>query len=555
MSAPSAYETPGFRAPIDLDLSRNEGRPGALSLDRLTAGLEETVSRYPDVTPLREALAHRLAVSPDQVLITAGADDALLRCFMSIEGGTAVAAKPTFEMIRRYSEQTGVGLIEVDWPEGTFPLEEFLDAADDGATTAFIVSPNNPTGAVITARDLTALAGRFGTVVYDAAYVEFADADLTRIAQMFPNVISLRTLSKAYGLAGLRIGYAVGDREQIERLAAYGNPYPVSSVSALIATETLASGTSDDFVARVRDEREDLRWLLAALGVDSLPSQANFVLARPRDPGWLVGAAAALGVGLRSFRGQPGLEPFVRIGLPGDPLHFDRLVRTLLTVLSPEAIIFDLDGVVAADAYTRTVLATAGTFGVRVGTEDVWEARGEGNANDDWELTRRLCARAGVDLPYETVREVFEEIYQGTPGAPGLKATETPTVPTGLLEKVASRFPIAIVTGRPRDDAMEFLDRFGLTDLFGAIVTREDAPMKPDPAPVRLALQRLGVTRAWMLGDTVDDLAAARAAGVLPIGVIAPNADPDRARSDLSAAAVVLDTTARIIEVLDAQNV
>src|SRR5690606_39740102 len=77
MSAPSAYETPGFRAPIDLDLSRNEGRPGALSLDRLTAGLEETVSRYPDVTPLREALAHRLAVSPDQVLITAGADDAL----------------------------------------------------------------------------------------------------------------------------------------------------------------------------------------------------------------------------------------------------------------------------------------------------------------------------------------------------------------------------------------------------------------------------------------------------------------------------------------------
>src|SRR5690606_41354997 len=123
MSAPSAYETPGFRAPIDLDLSRNEGRPGALSLDRLTAGLEETVSRYPHVTPLREALARRLAVSPDQVLITAGADDALLRCFMSIEGGTAVAAKPTPEMIGRASEQTGAGLHEVDWPEGPVPHE------------------------------------------------------------------------------------------------------------------------------------------------------------------------------------------------------------------------------------------------------------------------------------------------------------------------------------------------------------------------------------------------------------------------------------------------
>src|SRR5690606_16489390 len=136
-----------------------------------------------------------------------------------------------------------------------------------------------------------------------------------------------------------------------------------------------------------------------------------------------------------------------------------------------------------------------------------------------------------------------------------LKEAEGPTVERSFLEKVAARRPIALVTGRPRSDALEFCDRFGITDVFGAIVTREDAPMKPDPAPVTLALERLGAGTAWMLGATVADLAAARAAGVLPSGVISPPAAPDRAREQLSAAAVVLDTTARLIEVLDAQEV
>lgn len=79
--------------------------------------------------------------------------------------------------------------------------------------------------------------------------------------------------------------------------------------------------------------------------------------------------------------------------------------------------------------------------------------------------------------------------------------------------------------------------------------------MKPDPGPVRLALARLGVDRAWMLGDTSDDLVAARAAGVVPIGVVAPGDDPTRARNALSDAAMVLDTTAQIMEVLDGQDI
>jgi phosphoglycolate phosphatase-like HAD superfamily hydrolase len=134
-------------------------------------------------------------------------------------------------------------------------------------------------------------------------------------------------------------------------------------------------------------------------------------------------------------------------------------------------------------------------------------------------------------------------MYQGSTESPGLKLEERPLVDSVTWERWARRFPIAVVTGRPKADAEDFLERTGLMARISALVTREDGPLKPDPAPVTSALQRLGVTRAWMLGDTPDDLAAARAAGVVPIGVIAPGDSPARARKRLRLAATILDKT------------
>lgn len=556
MSRPTAYQVPTFRAPVDLDLSRNEGRPRALDGSGLDRSLLRAAGRYPDTTGLQAALAQLVGVEPDRVLVTAGGDDALLRCFMSRAGAIAVATTPTFEMFRRYSEQTGGELLEVEWWSGDFPRSEFLAAADCGASLAVVVSPNNPTGAIICEEDLRAVAERFEMVIYDAAYTEFAEVDLTSVALELKNVVTVRTLSKAYGLAGLRVGYAVASPDQISTLGAFGSPFPVSGVSALIATQALAeSSQSVGFIDEVKRERAQLADLAASLGGDPLPSQGNFVLAKFDQPQWVLRGCASLGVGLRIFPDPPGLDRFVRITVPGEPDDYIRLESALRSVLAPEAILFDLDGVLADDAYTETVLATTSSLGAVVTLSDIQAARAQGDANDDWELTRRLCLAAGVDLSLEVVKRRFEEIYQGDGVTPGLKAAEKSMLDRETIETIARRFPLAIVTGRPKADAYEFLDRFDLTDLFGAIVTREDAAMKPDPAPVRLAMERLGVKHAWMLGDTVDDIAAARGAGVLPIGVIAPSDDAELARINLSEAATVLESAAQLLEVLDGQNV
>ncbi len=115
-------------------------------------------------------------------------------------------------------------------------------------------------------------------------------------------------------------------------------------------------------------------------------------------------------------------------------------------------------------------------------------------------------------------------------------------MPGQVLERLAKRLPLAIVTGRPRDEARWFLERAGFANLFRAVVCMEDAPRKPDPAPVRLALARLGVQRAWMVGNTPDDIRAASGASVVPLGVVAPGDDlaaTSTALTDAGAASVI----------------
>lgn len=551
MSLLTAYSPPELGSGIDLDLSKNECMGPDESLIRALPDPGTSINRYPDTTAFRQAIADLWDVPADRVLVTAGADDGLLRCFLSRvgPGEAAVATYPSFEMIPRYAAQAGGRLVEVPWWDGAFPVDDVAAAISGGARTAFVVSPNNPTGSVARPGDIEELAARASLVVLDAAYAEFADEDLTDAAIRHDNVVVLRTLSKAWGLAGLRVGYALGSAAIVRELAGYGNPYPVSGLSASLALMRLdARADVERYVARVQEERERLTRLLTVLGAQVLASQANFVLASVDDSDWVVSAAASLGIGLRRFPERSGLDRRVRIGLPGDPGSFARLTDALESILAPEAILFDLDGVLVDTERSQTaaIIETAASFGVDIGPIDAEKARAAGNANDDWELTWRLCIAGGAAVSLDDVTGRFEALYQGSPGRPGLKANERPLVDPGWLAALASRYPIAVVTGRPEADAREFLDRSGLGRSISTVVTREDAALKPDPEPVLLALERLGVKRAWMLGDTPDDVTSARAAGVLPLGVLAPGRDAQLAMASLRGAARVLAETTEL---------
>ncbi len=550
-----SYSPPPLRPGVDLDLSRNEGRSKAADLIGSIDRLDELVCCYPDTTALRRQLAGLHNLREDRLLVTAGGDDALLRCFLARlgPGMTAVTTTPTFEMIPIYANQVGSQLVEVEWWDGPYPTADVIAAAGETAVI-FVVSPNNPTGATITEGELRKVSEEAPLVVLDAAYAEFAGDDLTPAALEMGNVVVARTLSKAYGLAGLRVGYLLGSPELIAELSNFGSPYPVSSLSLALATETLGRDGKEValFVDKIRSERTELTLLFETLGLRPLQSQGNFVLAETADARWVADACASLGVGIRGFPDRKGLESWVRVTLPGDSNDFERLKQTLTTVLAPEAVLFDLDGVLAdvSGSYRRSIIETAGTFGVSVSEADIDHAKASGVANDDWELTRRLCIDQGVELEYGQVVTRFEEIYQGYENRPGLKTKERPLVDASTWDRWAAKLPLGVVTGRPRSDAEEFLERFGLLTNTSVLVAREDAPLKPDPRPVRLALAQLDVRHAWMVGDTPDDIEAARSAGVVPIGVVSPGTEPLAADRMLSGAARTLERTMDLEEIL-----
>jgi len=517
---------------------------------------------YPWTDQLEAQLAERLGVPAERVIVTCGADDALERSVRSVccPGRRMVMVKPTYGMPWRYAIVAGVEITTVEWWEGPFPVDEVCDAAGDDAALVYLVSPNNPTGAVITRDEFTEVVTRLPRtlVLHDQAYREFCDPefDLTESALDNSNVILVRTFSKAWGGAGLRAGYAVGDARVVDWLRRIGQPFPVSRLTLEVLEKTVTPDAepSRERIERIRTQRDELIETLSGLGAEPLPSQANFVGARFADASWTRTAMASLGIAIRGFPGRSELNSLLRTTLPGNVLDFDRLTACFRTVLRPEALLFDLDGVIADESvsYRQTIVETAATYGLDLSLGDVAATKAAGNANNDWELTRRLLAEAGIEIDLAEVIERFEALYQGTADAPGLRRHERLLVEAATLRKLADRLPLAIVTGRPSADAKRFLAEHGIAHCFQALIAMEDAPAKPEPASVLLALDNLGVHHAWMVGDTPDDIRAARAASVLPIGILASGDDPEPARSALTGAgaARILATIDELLEFL-----
>jgi len=361
VAAVTAYSPPRHPAPVDLWLDGNEGQrpPDELFAALVMAG-PEALRRYPSTSALAAILAGRLGVAAERVLVTAGGDDAIDRvCRATLgDGRTIVLPAPTFEMIARYARLAGGEVVEVAWPGAVYPTEEVIARVDELTALVAIVSPNNPTGAVATADDVRRVcaAARHAVVLVDLAYAEFTDDELSAAALAEPNAVVVRTLSKAWGLAGARVGYAVGSPEIVGWLRAVGAPYAVAAPSLALAEAWLARGelAMAGFVARVREERVALEALLAGLGARVSPSAANFVFVRVRDAAWVRDALAGLGVAVRAFPGRADLADALRISLPGEAAAFARLTRALRAALAPEALLLAIDGVpLRRDVLTR----------------------------------------------------------------------------------------------------------------------------------------------------------------------------------------------------------
>lgn len=501
---------------------------------------------YPDPsqTYLRKALSQYVGTSFENIIAGTGSDDIIDIVMRTVDPLNVIICSPTFGMYSFLGKINKSNIMDVGRtkaPEFDVDIEALRAAVSTltapSRAIIFLASPNNPTGRALSHEQVINLCQMGPMVVIDEAYAEFCEPgwiSAIPLVEKYSNLVVLRTFSKWAALAGMRVGFGVAAVPLVEWMMAIKQPYNVSVTADVAARCALANinkvmhtvNLIKEEKIRLFQELSNFSWL------EPISSSANFFLVKVNGvltASQVVSSLRKSGILVRYFT-NPLLVSFFRVsvGRPSDTdafiSHLRQLEKNVLHVYEPQAWLWDMDGVLAdvSQSYRQAIIRTAATFGVEVTNNDIVEAKMAGNANNDWILTHRLIrkfTKATKDtIPtLEEVTGKFEDLYQGE-----LRFLEKLLVPLETLEKFHKLFPMAVVTGRPRSDAVKFLETHRISQFFQHLVCMEDAPGKPDPAPVHLALQKLGVGRAILIGDTPDDVRAAVAAGIVGVGILSP---------------------------------
>ncbi len=330
----------GIRQAIKLASNENPWGPSPKALQILEAA-SQTLHRYPDggAHDLRQAIGERLKLPADQVLVGNGSDEIislLVRAFLS-PGDEAVMADLTFVMYK-LSVMGGHGVpVEVPLKNWVHDIAAMVDAVTDRTRLFFLCNPNNPTGTMLTAQDIDRFLLRLPdhvVVVMDEAYYEYVrdheyPDSLQYVCDGRP-VVVLRTFSKIYGLAGLRVGYGCTTKEIADYVNRIRPPFNVNSLAQEAARAALSD---DEHVAKSRAMNEaEMNFLeerLSDMGLEPVPSQANFLYFNAGMDGKQVFEALLReGVIVRYIRG-----PMIRVTI-GQPVENRRFLESLSKVLS-----------------------------------------------------------------------------------------------------------------------------------------------------------------------------------------------------------------------------
>lgn len=534
--------TEGRRGLLRLDFNENSVGCSPRVLEAVRDVTVEEVATYPEYASILKGVARALNLRPEQVLVTNGIDDAIRTIYWTYlnAGDTLLLPSPTFALFDVAAQVAGARIERVSYRPGTlaFPLEEVLSRLEQNPAPRLlvIVNPNNPTGTAVERADVERLvraAACAGTLVLlDEAYHEFAGLDLLDLVASHDNLLVLRTFSKAYGLAGLRVGVVAGPARAIADIRKVLSPYGVNTLAVRALAAALEdSGHVRRYVQQVLRGRVVLQNGLDGLGIEWKPSRANFLLAR-------FGAEAARvhealrdeGVLVRDRSRDPLTRGCLRLGV-GTPDQCRRLLGAIVRVFQNRAILFDMDGVLVdvSRSYRAAIAQTTEALGGGpVSADDIHRFKNEGCHPDDWVLTQAILKARGVEVPLRRVRRVFQGLYLGQGGRDGLREQERWLLPAPVLSRLARRYPLGIVTARPKAEALWTLKKFDVERYFRVVVAREDVGrrLKPDPHGLLLAQRRLATRLAAYIGDSTSDMRAAVAAGHFAVGCITPGADP-----------------------------
>ena len=309
---------------------------GMSFLDANENPFESGLNRYPD--PQQQKLKNKLAelkqIAPSKIILGNGSDellDLLIRCFCEPGKDSVITLPPTYGMYGILSRINGVRVREVPLDPNFQPdLQAVAQAVDDRTKLLFLCSPNNPSGNSLNTASVTALLESFpGIVVLDEAYADFASASMLKSLDSYPNLVILQTFSKAYGLAGARLGAGYASREIIHLLSKIKLPYNVNLLTQQVALERLEDTTGiEREIKEILDQRALLKARLELLPCVQkvFPSDANFLLVKVDDAQRRYNQFLEAGIVVRNRSKELHCEQSLRITV-GTPQENDRLLE------------------------------------------------------------------------------------------------------------------------------------------------------------------------------------------------------------------------------------
>ena len=339
--APYAAPLEGRAGKLRLDFNENTGgcSPAVLrALKKLTA---EQIAIYPEYEAATKRIARFFNVRPAEMLLTNGVDDALhvlMDTFVE-PGSEVVIVEPTFNMYRFYAQLAGARIRALRYDiemrreaDARFPQERVLQALKRNPRALLIANPNNPTGTLVTLRQIRALlrVAPRTLLLVDEAYFEFSGVTVLPWIRRYPNLVVSRTFSKTAALAGLRLGCLFAAKETIAALKRCDSPYPVNT-AALVAAEAVIRDPRSmrAYAEEIVRNRAPLMNHLENLGTRVYPSAANFLLVDlQEDATRMLKRLARRGILLRDRSAEFGRKGFVRISV-GSAKQNVRLLRAI----------------------------------------------------------------------------------------------------------------------------------------------------------------------------------------------------------------------------------
>ncbi|MFM7468543.1 MAG: aminotransferase class I/II-fold pyridoxal phosphate-dependent enzyme [Vampirovibrionales bacterium] len=515
------------RSKVRLDFNENtKGFP-----DLLPHGIPmEEVSIYPAYEALLQALATMVGLDVSRLTLTNGSDEALAvipQTFLT-QGDKVLLSQPSFPLIAHNIKLTGAAITFIQVQPRSFSydcetIEATLEEARLAGTPfkmAVFASPDNPTGAIMPIAVLERLLHAHPDTLFvlDEAYQEYTGQTAASLMSKFSHLIITRTFSKAWGLAGLRLGYIMAHPQAIAYLSRVKSPYSVNGLSVWLAKQLIPHSRRilTEAQALMHAKQTLMKNLTTLFQLHIVAGHAHFFLV------WLGTLETqrfvhflreTCNVLVRDRSSDVGLAGYVRINT-GTQEENAQLLQAVAEYRLRHALIFDLDDTLvdtseSFDTVVAQLMAHYAPTQAYTHTE-LQALRDQGGFNDDWLATQTLLERRGITIALEDIEREGTARYLKI-----AKTSEKLLIPTAWLATLQQRYRLMIVTGRRKAEYeavwAETLDPF--FDEVVCVDTPSGLNAKPSPDGLLYLIQKYELHHAYYIGNSVDDILTGVRAG------------------------------------------